>query len=58
MIITSSDVGKRQEFCSPRSEAVVFGHVSGAQFAATDDYVLNEGDSLQFEVFLLLSNRS
>lgn len=48
-IVLSND-GNSNDFCDPRPDSYVFNKNDGNRFAITNDYFLNGGDTLQFEV--------
>lgn len=50
VFIVKSNDGNAEDFCDPTSDSVVFNKANGDRFAATDDFRLVEGDTIQFEI--------
>ncbi|CAK8675621.1 unnamed protein product [Clavelina lepadiformis] len=48
--ITFSNRGEVQEFCSPLLGSYVFNKLNGDRFVITDDMILDDGDTIQFQI--------
>lgn len=55
-----SNEGVAEDFCDAKLDSINFNKVKGNRFAITDDYKLEEKDTIQFEVSLVqcVSNRA